>query len=82
MKTLPDRNVEALRTRGPGSAISANPTRQPCRSCRYFHPSRNAGSEGWCESIESDTQDWWTGCVRHSPNTEIQRSSTVTGDEA
>lgn len=47
---------------------SANPTRQPCKTCRYFHSAKNAGPDGWCESIDDDVKSWWNGCVRHSPN--------------
>jgi len=56
--------------------VSANPTRQPCRTCRYFHSTKNAGPDGWCESIEDDVKSWWTGCVRHSPNGEHSNTPT------
>jgi len=51
---------------------SANPTRQPCGTCRYFRSTKSAGVDGWCESIENDVKSWWTGCVRHSPNDKVQ----------
>jgi hypothetical protein len=50
--------------------------RQPCKTCRHFHITKNAGPDGWCESIEADVKSWWTGCVRHSPNAASERQPT------
>lgn len=55
---------------------SANPKRQPCKTCLYFHSTKNAGPDGWCESIEDDVKSWWTGCALHSP-----KSALCDGDE-